>query len=80
MATIEEIKEILKAEVSRVNVDEIPADGLLSDYDIDSLDRSSVFMAIEDKYSISIPDNDLEKLGTINSIIDYINEKVAKLL
>lgn len=77
MATIEEIKEILKAEVSRVNVDEIPADGLLSDYDIDSLDRSSVFMAIEDKYNISIPDNDIGKLNSINNIIDYVNEKEA---
>lgn len=76
MAKLEEIKEIIKAELSdRINIEEIPADGLLEDYGIDSLDRASVFMAIEDKYGISIPDLDLEKLRTLNDIIAYIDTK-----
>ena len=76
MATIEEIKNIIKAEVSnRVNVDEIPVDDNLSDHDIDSLDRSSIFMEIEDKYGISIPDIDLERLRTLNDIVTYVDNK-----
>lgn len=78
MATINEIKEIIKAEVNdRVNVEEIPGDSKLEDYGIDSLDRSSIFMAIEDKYDISIPDADLSKLTTLDGIIDYISNQTA---
>jgi acyl carrier protein len=76
MATIEEIKEIIKAEVNeRINVNDIPADDSLEDHGIDSLDRSSIFMTIEDKYGISIPDSDLGKLTTFSNIVTYINQK-----
>jgi acyl carrier protein len=76
MAKIEEIREIIQGEVSdRIKVEEIPADGLLEDYGIDSLDKASVFMAIEDKYGVSIPDTDMEKLKTLNDIISHIEKK-----
>ena len=76
MATIEEIKEIIKEEVKeRVDIDALDADASLDDAGIDSLDMSSVFMNIEDKYGIKIPDADIEKLKTVNDIVSYVNDK-----
>ena len=76
MATIEEIKEIIKEEVKeRVDIDALDANASLDDAGVDSLDMSSVFMNIEDKYGIKIPDADIEKLRTVNDIVSYINDK-----
>jgi acyl carrier protein len=76
MATIEEIKEIIKEEVKeRVDIDALDADASLDGAVIDSLDMSSVFMNIEDKYGIKIPDADIEKLKTVNDIVSYVNDK-----
>ena len=76
MATIEEIKEIIKEEVKeRVDIDALDADASLDGAGIDSLDMSSVFMNIEDKYGIKIPDADIEKLKTVNDIVSYVNDK-----
>ena len=76
MATIEEIKEIIKEEVKeRVDIDALDGAASLDDAGVDSLDMSSAFMNIEDKYGIKIPDADIEKLRTVNDIVSYVNDK-----
>lgn len=73
MAILDDLKEILKAEVSdRVDVDNLSPDESLSDAGIDSLDMSSVFMNIEDKFGITIPDSDTSKLISLAKIEEYI--------
>ena len=32
-------------------------------------------MALEDEYDVEIPNEDLEKLTTVQSVVDYLNEK-----
>jgi acyl carrier protein len=46
-----------------------------SDLGIDSLDLMSVLFSIQDGYQIEIPDDDIDKLTTINSLAKYILEK-----
>lgn len=73
MAILDDLKEILKAEVSdRVDVDNLSPEESLSDAGIDSLDMSSVFMNIEDKFGITIPDSDTSKLVSLAKIEEYI--------
>jgi acyl carrier protein len=38
----------------------------------DSLDVLETFMALEKEFSITIPDEEAEKLTTIGSVVDYI--------
>jgi acyl carrier protein len=35
----------------------------------------SVFLGIEEKYGIHIPDQDLDRLDTIDNIIDYLRNR-----
>ena len=46
-----------------------------SDLDIDSLDLCEVFMELEKEFSIQIPDEEAEKLTTVDSVIHYIKKK-----
>jgi acyl carrier protein len=39
---------------------------------IDSLEMMSVFLGIEEKYGIHIPDQDLDQLDTIDNIVHYL--------
>jgi acyl carrier protein len=42
---------------------------------VDSLDKMNLFVSIEEEYNISVPDEDFERLSTINDMVDYLNEK-----
>lgn len=75
-ATVEIIKEaILEAEVLN-NVDDLVNDIPLSKQGCDSLDLVNVYMILEEKFEIKIPDEDLEQLLTIDGIIEYLNARV----
>ena len=45
------------------------------DLGADSLDLFELVMAIEDEFGVEIPSEDLEKLTTIQSVMDYLKEK-----
>ena len=71
--TLENVKSIFKEEVDkRVNVENMDPDKSMSDQGVDSLDRSSAFMALEDNFNVTISDLDMEKLDTLNKIVDFI--------
>ncbi len=75
-ATVEIIKEaILEAEVLN-NVDDLVNDIPLSKQGCDSLDLVNVYMILEEKFGIKIPDEDLDQLLTIDGIIEYLNARV----
>ena len=48
---------------------------LIKDLGADSVDFAELIMDIEDKFSIAIPDDEVEKLTTTGSLIDYINRR-----
>jgi acyl carrier protein len=41
----------------------------------DSLDIVELVMALEDEFSVKIPDDDYDKIKTVGNAIDYINAK-----
>ena len=45
-----------------------------NDLGLDSLDVLETFMALEKEFSVRIADEDMEKLTTMGSVIDYIIE------
>ncbi len=48
----------------------------LREIGIDSLDMMSILLAIEEKYNVSVPDQDIDQLKTINLIVSYIENKL----
>ena len=50
---------------------------LKEDLDLDSLDLFELVMALEDEYGIEIATEDLEKLTTVGSLIEYLRKNGA---
>ena len=44
----------------------------------DSLDTVELVMALEEEFEIEIPDEDAEKITTVQQAIEYINERRNK--
>ncbi|MBL1263700.1 acyl carrier protein [Methylomicrobium sp. RS1] len=47
---------------------------LIKEAGIDSLEMMSVYLGIEEKFGIHIPDQDLDRLDTIDNIIQYLQK------
>ena len=50
----------------------------VDDLGADSLDTVELVMALEEEFGIEIPDEDAEKITTVQQAIDYINERRNK--
>lgn len=48
-----------------------------NDLGADSLDTVELVMAIEEEFSIEIPDEDAEKIATLNQAIQFIEKAVS---
>jgi acyl carrier protein len=48
----------------------------VDDLGADSLDTVELVMALEDEFEIEIPDEDAEKITTVQQAIDYIENHV----
>lgn len=46
------------------------------DLNIDSLDALELMMELESEFSLEIPDEDAEKLSSIQDVIDYLEKKL----
>lgn len=78
MATIAEVTSKVTDLISQnlgVNPDEIKPDAsFIDDLGADSLDIVELVMLIEREFDIEIPDEDAEKISTVQDAIDYIND------
>ena len=73
------IKQIISEQLG-VDEDEVTTTAsFVDDLGADSLDQVELVMAIEEKFEIEIPDDDAEKMRTVQDAIDYI-EKHAKVI
>jgi acyl carrier protein len=69
------VKEII---VDQLGVDEgevTPSASFVDDLGADSLDVVELVMAFEEAFDIEIPDEDAEKIKTVQDAVDYIQKK-----
>jgi len=75
MAAVEEkVKQII---VEQLGVDEgevTSSASFVDDLGADSLDTVELVMAFEEAFEIEIPDEDAEKISTVQDAIDYIGK------
>ncbi|GAQ26295.1 MULTISPECIES: acyl carrier protein [Tepidanaerobacter] len=71
------IKQIIADQLG-VDEDEIvPEASFIDDLGADSLDIVELIMAFEEEFDIEIPDEDAEKIKTVQDVIDYIKNYSA---
>ena len=69
---LEKVKAIL-AEQFDVEEDTITADTeLQDDLGADSLDVVDLLMSIEDEFEVEVPDEEIENIKTVGSLVSYI--------
>jgi acyl carrier protein len=49
-----------------------PATHFVNDLNFDSLDKVEFAMEMEDQFSVSIQDDDVEKLLTVGEVVEYL--------
>jgi len=76
MAALEEkVKKIIVEQLGVDEEDVTPDASFVDDLGADSLDTVELVMAFEEEFGIEIPDEDAEKILTVQNVIDYIKER-----
>jgi acyl carrier protein len=75
MSSIEERVKKIVAEQLGVKEEDVKADAsFVEDLGADSLDTVELVMALEEEFETEIPDEEAEKITTVQLAINYINE------
>ena len=73
MSTIEErVKKIIGEQLG-VKQEEVTNNASFVEHGADSLDTVELVMALEEEFDTEIPDEEAEKITTVQAAIDYIN-------
>jgi len=73
MASVEESVKAIIVDQLGVNEDQVKGDAhFVDDLGADSLDTVELVMKFEEDFDIEIPDEDAEKIQTVQDAIDYI--------
>lgn len=75
-ATIQNIKAIMEEADILGDIEQLNANLSLNEQGVDSLDMANIYLLIEEKFSIKIPDEDIAKVQTLDTIVEYINNKL----
>ncbi|WP_338406307.1 MULTISPECIES: acyl carrier protein [unclassified Wolbachia] len=70
----EKVKKIILEHISK-DVEKFNSSSKLSEHGTDSLDAVEIIMAAEEEFGIEIPDEDAQKMETMEQIVEYINSK-----
>jgi acyl carrier protein len=74
MAIEQEMIDIIVEQLSVEKEKVVPGASFVDDLGADSLDLVELIMAMEEKFDVEIPDEEAEKINTVQNAIDYINK------
>ena len=79
MSSVEERVKKIIAEQLGVNEGEVANESsFVDDLGADSLDTVELVMALEEEFDTEIPDDEAEKITTVQQAVDYINARSSK--
>lgn len=74
MAIEQEMVDIIVEQLSVEKDKVVPNASFVDDLGADSLDLVELIMAMEEGFDIEIPDEDAEKISTVQDAIDYVQK------
>ncbi|MCK9419313.1 MAG: acyl carrier protein [Nitrospirae bacterium] len=72
---VAKVKKIISEQLGVPEADVKPEASFVNDLGADSLDTVELVMALEEEFGVEIPDEDAEKIATVQNAIDYIKAK-----
>ncbi|MDA9589745.1 phosphopantetheine-binding protein [Opitutales bacterium] len=73
--SIEDIDRIAKEAIEDGDFENVVSGSSFKDQGLDSLDVSTLFLAINDEYGVEIPDEDYDSITTPDVLITYLADK-----
>ena len=73
----EKLIEFIAADNPAIDTSALKDDASLLEQGLDSLGRISLFFKIEEEYSITVADTDIDNLKSLNEIIAYTKMKIS---
>jgi len=73
----EKIKQIVSEQLGVDEGEVTPTASFVDDLGADSLDTVELVMALEEAFEIEIPDEEAEKIRTVQDAISYVEKKVG---
>ncbi len=74
MEIFDKVKEITVEQLGCEEDAVTPEASFVDDLEADSLDVVELMMALEEEFDIEIPDEDAEKISTVNDAVNYIKD------
>jgi len=76
MSVFDDVKEVVLDKLPNADADKVQTSAaFIEDLGADSLEIVELVMGFEDKFGITIPDEDAEKIRTVGDAVDYISSK-----
>jgi Acyl carrier protein len=74
MLTEADVKQAMTDSGVTTDVSNLRSEQAFSEYGLDSLDLFNLFVELEGKTGVTVPDEDLDKLTSINDVLVYFNK------
>lgn len=75
--TFETVKKIVAEQLEVDSAQVTPEANFVNDLGADSLDTVELVMALEEEFDIEIPDEEAEKITTVQDAVSFIDAKVT---
>jgi acyl carrier protein len=75
MSTFDRVKKVIVEQLDVSEEEVTPTASFVDDLGADSLDVVELVMGLEEEFEIEIPDEDAEKILTVQDAVKYIEEK-----
>jgi acyl carrier protein len=75
MINEQSIKELITGTVKGSDISMLASGDDFTEAGLDSLDVATILMAVDEKFGINIPDQDIEQCASIKGIVDYCQLK-----
>ena len=75
MSTFDRVKKVVVEQLEAAEDEVTPQASFVDDLGADSLDVVELVMGLEEEFDVEIPDEDAEKITTVQEAVSYIDEK-----